>query len=62
MRAGIFISLAEEEEITIDIPFTSNFDYSSTSANFNHMISPNISFPNFVGNHHLVCYQAGTRG
>jgi hypothetical protein len=56
--AGNFLSLAQEEEIAIDLSFLSDFDkvYFKEHLDFNHAKDPNVGRPGFVPNHHLVRY------
>jgi hypothetical protein len=56
--AGNFKSLANENEIRIDLAFLSDFDkiYFRHEMEFNHSMDPNIGRPGFVAHHHLVRY------
>jgi hypothetical protein len=58
MCAGNFKSLANEDEIRIDLAFLSDFDkiFFRHEMEFNHSTDPNIGRPGFVANHHLVRY------
>jgi hypothetical protein len=58
MCAGNFASLAEEEEIVIDLSFLADFDkiFFHGHLAFNHSTDPGVGRTGFLAHHHLVRY------